>query len=307
MKTIFVLTDFSDRAASAAEYALNVAIKSNANLLLLHAMELAAQITPGVEFTWPMADYNHVKNESVHELKALAHRLEVIAQENGNFVPAITYLTEFGFLDEVAQKTISEKNPDMVIIGAHKSSGISRLLFGSHTNTLLDKISCPVLLVPENLKFKGIKQISYATDLTFNNLKVVNYLADFAKPLDAGIAVNHIYSPAYPVTDAEQNIWFSLKEHMKLNHPRIAYRTITGENVKSTLQQITTSGLVDVLALVHKRYDFFDRIFHASISKQLAHTAIIPLLVLPYSFSMDVPDMTNEELDQLCFDNESSR
>lgn len=307
MKTILILTDFSARAASAAEYAMHVAIKSKANLLLCHAMELAAQITPGVEFTWPMADYNHVKNESVHELKSITARLETLAREHGGFNPQINYLTEFGFLDEVAQKVISEKNPDMVIMGAHKSSSISRMLFGSHTNTLLDKISCPVFLVPENLKFKKIRNISYATDLTFNNLKVVNFLANFAKPLDAGITVNHIYSPAYPVTDAEQNIWFSLKEHMRLNQPRIAYHTITGENVKSTLQQITSSGMVDILALVHKRYDFFERLFHASISKQLAHTAIIPLLVLPYSFSMNVPDISNEELDRLCFDIEAER
>lgn len=67
------------------------------------------------------------------------------------------------------------------------------------------------------------------------------------------------------------------------------------------------SQQVNILALVHKRYTFFEGLFHTSISKQMADGAKIPLLVLPCSFSMDVADLANDELDRFCYETGDTR
>lgn len=310
MKTILVLTDFSTRAGYAAEFAMHIAIKSKANLILCHVIEITFHNADDAEFSWPAPDHLMLKNKSILELKELAKRLEkLIPQDNEGtvFKPFINCITNFGLLTEVTKNVIHEKSVNLVVTGSHKSNGLARYLLGRHTYAVLDKINCPVLLVPKNLKFKGINIIAYATDLNFNNQKVIQYLVDMAKPFKATIAVNHISPIEFPGTMSEQAMRCSLNEQLGPDHPLVAYHTIKGDNVKENILEMTGEGGVDILALVHKRVGFFERLFHASISKQMADDAVVPLLVLPYSFSMDVADFTNDQLDHFCYETGNSR
>ncbi len=304
MKNILVLTDLSNRAEYAAEYALNIAIKSKSNLLLCHVLELSTNTTAGLELNFPLEDQLGLESKRIPELKALTKRLEKLVPEVDatEFTPSINYIIAFGPIVQFAEKIIEEKLVRLVVIGAHKSNGLSRFIFGSHTHAILDKINCPVLLVPENLKFKSLKTIAYASDLTFNNQKVIQYLMDIANPFDALIAVTHISLPGFPATASEQAMGYSLNDQLGPDHPTMFYHTIKGNDVKASLMEITNSGKADILALVHKRYGFFERLFHASISKQMADDAKVPLLILPYSFSVDVAEITNDQLDQYCFE-----
>lgn len=295
MKTILILTDFSKRAGYAAEYATYIALKNKANLVLCHVMELTSELADRVELNWPIADHLvQKKEESIQKLEKVSGELKKIIDRNcHDFKPSVECVTDFGLLDEVAENTISEKSVDLVVIGSHKSNGLSRFLFGSHTHTVLDNINCPVLLVPENLNYRGVNSIAYATDLSFNNNQVINYLISLAKKFNASVSVNHISPFEFPVTEAEQAIRSSLKQHLKSFKPPVFYHNVKGYNIKSSLLEITDSGKSDILALVHKRYDFFERLFHASISKQMANSTTIPLLVLPYSFSIEEPAQEN--------------
>lgn len=286
---IIVLTDFTKRALHAAEYATYIALKNKANLVLCHAMELTSELADGVELNWPVADQLvKKKEESIQKLEDLKQTLtKIINRNHYDFTPAVEYVTDFGLLDEVAENVISERSADLVVIGTHKSNGFSRFLFGSHTHTVLDKIDRPVLLVPENINYRGVNSIAYATDLSFNNNQVINYLIRLAKAFNASVSVNHISPFEFPVTEAEQSIRTSLKQYLQSFDPPVFYHNVKGYSVKSSLLEITGSGKADILALVHKRYDFFERLFHASISKQMADSTTIPLLVLPYSFSIE--------------------
>lgn len=288
MKTILVLTDFSKRAGYAAEYATHIALKNEANIILCNAMESTSELADGVELNWPIAEHLvQKKEETILRLEESGEHLKHFISRSSSFKPSIEVIAEFGTLAEVAVNIIYERAVDLVVIGSHKSSGLSRFLFGSHTHQILDRITCPVLLIPENLEFKGISSIAYATDLSFDNTKVINYLIKMAKAFNASISVNHISPLEFPAGETEKTIRLSLKEHLASYTPPVFYHSIKGYNIKNSLLEITGSGKADILALVHKRYDFFERLFHASVSKQMADSATIPLLVLPFSFSTD--------------------
>jgi nucleotide-binding universal stress UspA family protein len=300
MKTILVLTDFSIRAGYAAEFALQIAITTKADLLLCHALELNLTAGPAPEFSWPVADHLQLKKETNVELKEQVKHLEdLLPQDTEAYKPSITFISDFGLLAETAEYLIVDNQVDLVVMGSHKSYGLTRFLLGSHTHTVLDKLNCPVLLVPESLQFSGIKNIAYATDLTFDNNKVINYLKLLAKPFQAKISVNHI-SPPSSDSEAKKIDGIRIAEHSTPNTP-VYYHCIKGKNIKSSLLDLAGHGQVDILALVHKRYDFFESLVHNSLTKQLADKAKVPLLVLPYSFSLDESTLTNDELDHFCF------
>lgn len=289
MKNILVLTDFSDRAKSAAEYAMQIAIKIKANIFLCHALEVTEQLS------YPVADHLILRNQTIKRLREIGmhlHQMLSNAEETVTFCPSISYINDLDMLTEVAWKVVDGKSIDLVIIGSKKPKGLSRFFMGSHTNDILDNINRPVLIVPENAVYKPIRNIAYATDLTFDNTKVISYLARLASPFGAEISVKHISPLDLPLSRSEKAAEYSIIEQMDEDNIKLSYNTIKGDNVPKGLMEISDSEKVDILTLVHKRYDFFEGLFHSSISKQLAHSTKVPLLVMPYSFSFNSGELT---------------
>lgn len=306
MKTILLLTDFSTRAQFAAQYAMQMAMKLEANILLCNAMEIIESAPMAEQIAWPVANHLALKQEGLADLKEIARQMSEEVSD-AKFKPTISCLCDFGKLSVVVANIIKDKGVDLVVMGAHKSNGLSRFLFGSHTHDVLDNIQCPVLLVPENLKFKDIRLIAYATDLTFSDSKVIKYLSEVAIACKSEILVSHISTYGLPDIDSEKAIKHSISEFSPQGHPRILYATIKGGNIPRRLIEITGSGKADLLALVHKQYGFFEGLFHSSVSKQMASSSKIPLLVLPNHFSVDVADLSNEQLDHYCYEPDDSR
>jgi len=306
MKTILILSDFSVRAQSAAEFALYTALNIKANVVLCHALEVL-ESDPVVEpLSWPIGDHLTLKQEAVGDLRALALHLETLipSYDTTSFKPEITCVVDFGRLAAVASKMVVENKVDLVVMGAHKSSSFARLLFDSHTHHILDTISCPVLLVPESLKLYDVSTITYGTDLTFNDKRVLGYLNDFADAFNSQVQILHI-SPKAAFEDIPNSLQSLAAAQLMKYNPKMNFISIKSDNVPKSLLEITARTHTRILALVHKRYSFFDRLFQTSVSKKLADMALVPLLIMPYSFSVD--NMSDEQLEYYCYERSGTR
>jgi nucleotide-binding universal stress UspA family protein len=302
MKTILVLTDFSIRADHAATYATQLAIHIHADILLCAAIETPVSFTDGNGLSWPTPQQIILKKEYDHDLRELGGRLKKLADmDNGPFKPVIKQVSQFGQLADVAGRLIAGHKIHLVVMGSHRSNLLARILMSNHTHSIIDALNCPVLILPEVCKFSKIKSIAYATDLTFSNGKVIRYLADIAKWFDAGISVNHVTS--LPATSPQHELAERLfsSERAATTYPHVHYHNIIKDGTKEGLLAMINYIDADILTLVHKQYDFFQGLFHSSISKQLADNALVPVLILPHSFSENVADMNSDQLDTYCF------
>jgi nucleotide-binding universal stress UspA family protein len=303
MKNILVLTDFTIRSINAAEFAVQLAIKNKSNIILCNVLESTTSFTANSEIKWPVIENSDLRDKSLFNLSVLDRRFKkIIAESESQFKPDINFLSETGFLFEVTKRIINERSVEMVVVGSHKSSFFERLIFGSHTHILLDKINCPILLVPLNVKFKGLDKIIYASDQSFNDSKVVDYLLNLAKPFRASVWVNHI-SKNNEVSFGKDSMMDEILEnkHQKIDSP-IYFNNIKGENVKKGLINMIENDEVDIVAFVHKQYDLFAQIFHNSISKQIADKAEVPLLIMPHTFIIDIPHYTPNQLDHYLYE-----
>lgn len=305
MKTLLVLTDFSKKASSAAEFAMHMAIKAKANLLLCHAMESVLPLPEGAEFNW-LPSVQRLQEKCMTDLLAIGENLEKLIPEDA-YRPEIAYLTLAGSLADVTLALFNERDIDLIVSGSHKTGGLLSFFSKSHSHSIMDKIDCPVLFIPEGLQFAGIKNLSYATDLSFSNAKVLPFLAKMATPFGASIDVHHISAGEFSSVVSKQTVEYSLRKLLKEHRPAVTYHCIKNANVRAALLEMKLSGQTDILTLVHKKYDFIDSLLHQSISKQLAGTAGVPLLVLPFSFSQNNADFSSEELDQFCYKTDELR
>lgn len=133
LATILHPTDFSEHSEFAFRLACALARDYNARLVLLHVLPPPMVIYAGGPVpaeTWPSIDE---AREKLHQLEGHAHRVRVESQVmEGDPVDMILRAAE-------------ETHSDVIVMGTHGRTALSRLLLGSVAESVLRRAPCPVL------------------------------------------------------------------------------------------------------------------------------------------------------------------
>jgi len=133
--TILHPTDFSDRSAYALRLACSLARDYVARLVVLHVVEPPPPpYDQGVMLPMP----EHVEDEARADLERLAVPADNVRAERR---------LEKG--DPVAEtlRVARELHADLIVMGTHGRTGLSRLLMGSVAEHVVRRATCPVLTV----------------------------------------------------------------------------------------------------------------------------------------------------------------
>ena len=136
---ILVPTDFSDNATQALDYAVALAAKLDATVHVLNV--IGAQmlgIELGVALTSSMVD--SMLEGDQQELD----RLVAARAGRAKFGPTVL---KFGDARDSILATAAEVGADLVVMGTHGRSGLTRLVIGSVAEAVVRMAPCPVLLV----------------------------------------------------------------------------------------------------------------------------------------------------------------
>ena len=281
MKTIMVLTDFSPEANHAAGYALKFAQAIKSDLLLFNAFGIPEKNAVASQISWP-SNYTDLQEESLGRLKDLASELSKKLEDKNShsFKPGIRISNDFGAVADLASEIVIQKAIGLIIMSGPKSDKVKRLFFGSDTHDLLDKVICPLMVIPDGIAFRVTQKITYATDLRSKDTAVLQSLGKLAELFSAEFTVAHVSE--YRNLKKEDTEDY-LSECVQ--YPKINYKNIKGRNIVQSLCDINKMEHADIIALVHKKYHFPESIFHNSVSKQMANYTQIPLLIYPFTYT----------------------
>ena len=139
-KTILCAIDFSDASIRALEYAFSLAKEADARLILLHVVEpLLDQTTYGEAAHFSVPEYHrHVEEDALKRLRA------VVPVGAGAWCTPEERIASGNPHREIL-KAAAENTAELIVIGAHGSGTLRRLLFGSTTRHVIQAASCPVL------------------------------------------------------------------------------------------------------------------------------------------------------------------
>lgn len=135
IRTILCPTDYSDRAAPALEVATALARDYSAELVILHVVPPPVQGVDGgqlVELPTGWEEHARARLEAVRPTGAdvrVTRRL-VVGSDAAEIVRAAT-----------------EAKADLIVMGTHGRTGLSRLLAGSVAEAVMRAAPCPVLTV----------------------------------------------------------------------------------------------------------------------------------------------------------------
>ena len=138
INTILCPVDFSISSDHALKYAQAFAHAHDAELLLLHVMELP---------TYTSMDYP-ITPETMEELKKTnADRLQQKVDEIQATHEQVRSLLVTGSPFAEIIRTARDEEVDLVVMGTHGRSGLAHMLMGSVAEKVVRKAPCPVLTV----------------------------------------------------------------------------------------------------------------------------------------------------------------
>lgn len=281
MRTVLVPTDFSAPAYNAAFYALQMAKQLHASLHLLHVIEAFDKPLLDTQLVWPIIDYNTLKENAVKSIEFVKQKIE----EETNILPEsvrtpVTYNIREGLAHKEISKEVQEKKVLLLVAGMYGASKVNHFLFGSKSRDFIDHVNCPLLLIPTEAKYQKIKKIAFATDLSSEDIDLIELLAVFAKPFDAEILIAHISADVYDAQHQRKIEAFLSEVTCKNDYDKIYYRHVQNDDIEDGIFWLSENGQVDMLTMVHRAHNMFSKLLGDSNTKQLARRIKIPLMVL---------------------------
>lgn len=269
---ILVPTDFSEVANNALSYALLLAKKINAEVSILYIKNI-----PLVDNSYPNAIYEtYISEIDEYTTKNFDKLKSKILNESG---VKYTIQSSFGFINDEIQEYVANNEIDLIILGTTGTSGLEEILIGSNAASVVAKSIVPVLVIPPGAQFNEIKQIVYSSDFNEPEFPSLSRLAYFADLYEAEISILHVESENDKYFDIENNFFVKNKDQIALNN----WKVISVEEKDGVMESINlfiNEKHADLLVMAKHNRNFFDRIFHRSLSKQMAYHTKIPLLVL---------------------------
>jgi nucleotide-binding universal stress UspA family protein len=142
LTTIIVGCDLSAASDNALERAIAIAALHRAKLVLVHAQSTEA----------PVAEVDNAVLHQIGEVSAAiraeaALRLASKLAEIQALGLQAAVISRIGAPDEVLASAAHDEATDLIVVGTHGHSGVSRFLLGSVANTTIRRAPCDVLVV----------------------------------------------------------------------------------------------------------------------------------------------------------------
>ncbi|MFI8604646.1 universal stress protein [Cellulophaga baltica] len=276
-KRILIPTDFSKNALNAARYALDLYEKQNCEFYFLNVFHVDGYTTDYLALPEPGSpDYDAALEVSE---KAFEKLLEVLALHNDNPKHQYHTISSLNFLSEAMKHIISKEAIDLVVMGTQGATGRKGIIFGSNTVKAMEKITvCPVLAIPEMVRFTPIKEIVFPTDLKTNyKSKELDYLVDIARMHGSAIRILHINN-----TEELSIAQHESKEYLETIFSTIecTFHTLTGLSLAKGITTFVASRDSSMIAFINRSHFFFGTVFSKPLIKEIGYEATTPILAL---------------------------
>ncbi|UUV20877.1 universal stress protein [Paenimyroides aestuarii] len=276
MKKILFPTDFSETASNAFVYALKLAQSIDAEIYVLNTYEMPIISTTSagqpelIQSVYTSIELNHFDTykKEVPKLRAVAEQL------NCGDIP-LTFIFEEGILLTILQKIITEEHIDFIVMGTNGNSGFEKKLLGSNTVHVMENVEIPILSVPKKATFKRLNHFGFATMLRESDKAGLQQIIKIAAALKADVKVLHVLRKENPSAMEVLNSW-----KKEFNATNVSFHTVLNEKLEDSVFFFIDDQLIDLMCIVKRHLNFFEKIFSSSLSKQLSYHADVPVLVL---------------------------
>ena len=262
MKTIIISSDFSEEAKNATRYAIGIAKKTKAKLILFHLHIVSVH---AVQARLPYKDIlksiDYAKTKVENRVKKLSEAYDI----------EIKVDFAMGEFFKQLERSIAEHHADLMVMGMHVKS-LENDLLGSTTSEAINKIEIPILAVPIHAEFNNIDKILFACDLEKGlSENILKEIKKTTKNFNAELSVFHVNDKISDLKDSEAIL-------EPLDEVAYFYKSVQSEAVIDAIKKELITYKPDVLIMVPYEYGFWSSLIHKSKTRMMSSGLDIPLL-----------------------------
>ena len=272
MKLLLVPTDFSPIADNAMKYAMDMAKATNSNLMLVNMYQIPISFS---EVPLVTISLDELRKISHNKLASTKHNIENITG-GGIHVYTESILGEVSY--EV-EKLCERLHPYAVIVGTRGVTGIGKFFLGSNTQSIVEHVNTPVLVIPPGATFKPFKKIGLATDMKgVIEHTPVGPIRELVSFFGADLHVLNVdYERRHFTSNTPEE---SLHMDMLLTGMNPVYDFIENKDVEDGLQEFAEKNNLDLLITLPKKQHFLEKILEKSVTRDLIYHTNLPLMCI---------------------------
>ncbi len=192
----------------------------------------------------------------------------------------IDHLIRMGGAASLIKDVAVDINTDLIILGIESHRGkVKELIIGTTSTYLFKQSPVPVLVIPEDHKFKKIENIGFACDFDDDDLErspALDKVKEFCILFGAKLEILNVAEPFEEVSAEKENkMNFVEQKFSSIDHKTAVIRDT---NVKKGVLELIKQYNMDLLIITPKKHNFFQRMFSESDTKKLTFHSPIPVL-----------------------------
>ncbi len=271
MKKILVPTDFSEHAEYALKVAAQIARKNNAEIILLHMLELPHQGgDAGTGAGHDVPEIMLFKNRAIE-------RLEDLMDEEYLDGIEVSEVIQFEKAFDGVMKISKKNDIDFIVMGSHGASGFNELFIGSNTEKVVRYSDVPVLVIKNETDTFTADTFVFASDFSDEVKKPFAKMLQFASAYNSHLHLVMINTPNSfkPTKTADKIMKAFISEFDYPNHSLHIYNDL---NVEKGILNFSSSKKADIIGMCTHGRTGFAHFFNGSISEDLVNHAVKPVI-----------------------------
>jgi nucleotide-binding universal stress UspA family protein/RNase H-fold protein (predicted Holliday junction resolvase) len=273
MKTILYATDCSRHATPALRYAYKLSEQLRAKLIVLSVFDLPPVLVSTIRSP------KHLSKMAADEHMMVLHNYCSRYLKDHMNADIVLDVVESPSISDGILKRSQALQPDLLILGMKDEHTLRGYFSGNIANAILAECPCPVIMVPNQFRYRKLKTMIYATDFEERDIQAIKKLVALAAPYKAEILVVHIPTKE-EYSGMEQMEWFKELLNQKVDYEHIKFHMIFADSVQEGLGVYMQDMRADLLAMLQRASirTFFGKLLHRDQVKAMETRSKIPIL-----------------------------
>lgn len=272
MKTILATTDFTKSSIQAVRYAASLAVESGASLLVLHATHIPMVSDAYFDMRITLDELQKEDEKSL---------VKLVAEIQAEFGPGlkINKKLQIGFNTDVIKETVKKGDISLVVMGIAHADRFSEVVFGSTSTALAGTVSCPVLIIPENTKYRPWNYVAFAFDQ--KNIPTgtgVRVLKEIISLFNAKLRFVHVNDTLY--NDDDDAVLQPLYRIFQKTDIKTYFLPHRPDMTVDIIMDWVRRHKATVLVMVARKHNILWRVFNERKTRKVAFHSKVPVLIL---------------------------
>jgi nucleotide-binding universal stress UspA family protein len=273
MKKILIPHDFTESSENALEYAISLAKDLSGSLILMH---VSAYPVVSPEIGLSAYTFQDARGDSLKALNELAEKIKkrepLLQVECSSVIGDAT--------TEVVGYT-AEHPVDFIVmgIGGHGNKFLKNII-GSVSVSVSKKTTDTVIIVPPGVTYKKPKSmaLAYHYDENTDHDPYIEKAKRISSLFNADLQILHVVPEGHHFAPTEVVI-DNYTEHKLENSPHRLF-IITEKKVSQGLLGMLENKLIDMILVAPKEHNFIYKLFHESITSEIAFFSPVPVMTI---------------------------